>query len=44
MQFKNGGHCNHYGGHFVSYFQYGCQNTYQILKCSNAPITKKIDI
>ena len=44
MRFKNGGHCSHYGGHFGSYFQYGRQNTYTILKCSNAPITKKIDI
>jgi hypothetical protein len=44
MRFKNGGHCSHYGGHFGSYFQYGCQNTLRISKGSNAPITKKIDI
>ena len=42
--FKNGGHCSHNGGHFGSYFQYGRQYTYTILKCSNAAITKKIDI
>jgi hypothetical protein len=41
MRFKNG---SHYGGHFGSYFQYGRQNTYKISKCSNAPITKNIDI
>ena len=44
MRFKNGGHFSHYGGHFGSYFQYGRQNTFKILKCSNAPITKEIDI
>jgi hypothetical protein len=36
MQFKNGSHCSHYGGHFGSYFQYGRQNTLKISKCSNA--------
>jgi hypothetical protein len=44
MRFKNGGHCSHYGGHFGSYFQYGRQKHKIFSKCSNSPITKKIDI